>query len=89
VTVADGPAATWWRDAEAFMWRITNPHGDGRDYLASDEAIRVFGRGHIERLLAGKGLPMLPAEADDIDTDALAAHNAARAITWGRARRNR
>jgi hypothetical protein len=34
-------------------------------YLITDEAIRTFGRKHIERLLAG--LPTLPEQAWEVD----------------------
>jgi hypothetical protein len=53
----------WFRvEDEHPRWEIKNPHGDGRNYLCTDEAIRTFGRAHIETVVLVK-LPPLPAEA--------------------------
>lgn len=60
------PEAEWSRaeDDERPRWEIRNPSGDGRNYLCTDEAIRKFGRRHMEKILAG--LPPLPGRAWEV-----------------------
>jgi hypothetical protein len=58
-------AETWTRYPGRGQWYITDPLGDRRDKQITDEAIRTFGRRHIEgRVLAG--LPPLPGCAWDL-----------------------
>jgi hypothetical protein len=67
-TLAAGPAdpepaggAPWWVrvEDEHPRWEISNPAGDGHDYLCTDALIRAYGRGHVERVIL-HGLPPLP-----------------------------
>lgn len=40
-------------------WEISNPAGDGQDYLCTDAVISAYGRAHVERVIL-RGLPPLP-----------------------------
>lgn len=52
----------WFRVEDDYpRWVIRNPHGDGKNYLCTDTAIRTFGRAHMEKLL--RKLPPLPEVA--------------------------
>lgn len=57
------PPAGWFRiEDDHPRWEIKNPNGDGKNYLCTDEAIRTYGRKHIETVVL-KDLPPLPEEA--------------------------
>jgi hypothetical protein len=60
------PEGEWFRVEDAHpRWEIKNPHGDGKNYLCTDEAIRTFGREHIESVIL-RNLAPLPAEAWEV-----------------------
>ncbi|MCW2929956.1 MAG: hypothetical protein JWM19_918 [Actinomycetia bacterium] len=60
------PAETEWSRVEDShpRWVISNPKGDGADYLCTDKVIRTYGRKHTEHLL--RGLPPLPEKAWEV-----------------------
>jgi hypothetical protein len=62
---AASPESEWSRVEDGHpRWEIRNPNGDGKNYLCADEAIRTFGRRHMEKILAG--LPPLPGKAWEV-----------------------
>ena len=72
VRVEPGPCTCHYPPQEHDRWEIKNPHGDGRNYLVTDEVIRTFGRPHVEGRLLVK-LPPLPERAWEDDIQCLSA----------------
>jgi hypothetical protein len=57
------PEGVWFRvEDDHPRWEIKNPHGDGRNYLCTDEAIRTYGREHMQTVVL-RDLPQLPEGA--------------------------